>query len=264
MLVELIGHPGSGKSTLLAEIDSTSDPTFSSMLTNQEYQELDRARGERSIMKSSRLRRWIRVLPVFWRHPRLASRVVVLMILHGRPFFRRLRKAERLLAHVIFTDELLETFPGRIIVHQDGFLQCLWSMLIESRSLRGTRLIESLFEIYYLPRNPLLVGLEVDDRIATRRVFNRISRGRFNRDSSPRRRAEFGKWLARHHELVELLPASLRRERIDGDGTVSCVMSEFAAVLDRHMPRLLRRPTRSAVASRQSANLTTAPRRIRP
>ena len=70
-----------------------------------------------------------------------------------------------------------------------------------------------------------ILVLEVDDTTVAQRVFGRTSKGRFNKDSSPLRRAEFGRWLDYYRELVALLPENLANSRIDA----SCDPAVLAA-----------------------------------
>ncbi len=236
MIVEIIGPPGVGKTTLAAALDQLfedadgadgyaagghADPTPDvSYVSFAEYRALDLAIGEAGLMKKRRLARWLNLLPMYWLRPRLAFSLLKLRLLHGRPFLRRGRKAQRLIAHARFTDRLRAAMPDRLVIHHDGFTQCLWSTLIDSRALRGRETIRALLGDYYHRVRPRIILLEVEDELAARRVFERSSTGRFNRDSSPQQRSEFIRWLDYHRQIRSLLPDDLDLTRIDAGRSV--------------------------------------------
>ncbi len=56
--------------------------------------------------------------------------------------------------------------PDKVCVHHDGFTQCLWSTLIDSRALRGRGMIHSIMRDYYGRVRPRLILLEIDDEMA--------------------------------------------------------------------------------------------------
>jgi hypothetical protein len=226
MIVELVGLPGAGKTTLAEELDRLYPRPGAPFLAFEEYQALKIEMGEIAIMRLGRTAFWRTIGPVCLRRPGLAFSLAVLTVLHGRPFKRRARKARRVLAHVLFTERLIERFPDRIVVHHDGFTQGIWSMVIDSRRLRGHRLIRWAMRNFYGTIPVRILILEIDDTTVVKRVFGRTSKGRFNTNSSPSRRAEFGRWLDYHRELVKLLPENLAVSRIDA----SCDPAALAAV----------------------------------
>jgi hypothetical protein len=87
--------------------------------------------------------------------------LVCLALLHGKPASRRVRKAQRVLAHAQFVAHLHERFPDRVIVLHEGVAHFVWSLVIESRALRGIGLIESLLADYYASVSPALVVLRI-------------------------------------------------------------------------------------------------------
>lgn len=226
MIVELVGLPGAGKTTLAEELDRLEPRPGAPFLAFEEYQALKIEMGEIAIMRLGRMAFWRAIGPVCLRRPGLAFSLAVLTVLHGPPFKRRARKARRVLAHVLFTERLLEQFPDRIVVHHDGFTQGIWGMVIDSRRLRGHRLIRWAMRNFYGSIPVRILILEIDDTTVVKRVFGRTSKGRFNTNSSPARRAEFGRWLDYHRELILLLPENLAVSRIDA----SCNPAALAAV----------------------------------
>lgn len=233
MIFELIGPPGAGKSTTAA----TMGPFFIAgdrrFMPHDEYAALDRWAGEAAIMKRSWLGRWWQLAPVIATHPRLSFDLLRLTGLHGKPFLRRLRKAQRALAHFHFAEQLDAAFPDRVIVLHDGFVQCLWSLVIESKSLRGLDLLERFIGEYYGTLDPVLVVLQIDDTSATQRVFDRVSTGRFNRESQPSARARFPEWLDYHRTIVGLLPKGLVVHAIDANASGEAVaLRAWTAIQD--------------------------------
>ena len=80
---------------------------------------------------------------------------------------------------------------------------------------------------------PKMILLEVDEPLTASRVFGRTSKGRLNRDSSPRQRAEFERWLGYHRELVSLLPKDLDMTRIDADAPPAALAAQVFDALQK-------------------------------
>lgn len=209
MFIEFVGPPGAGKTTVMKLLGEKAKQSPLVLTSFEDYQQLNLEFGEKAIMRSNFFARWLTLIKLAWRRPQLVATVSKLYFLHGTPLLRRLRKAQKLLAFFIFAERLTANCPEKIVVFHDGFLQCLWSMLIDSQSLRGQTLIQALLDEYYGEFEPLLMMLDAEDSVVSARIFERSSRGRFNKDSSPARRAEFGRWLAYHRELTGYLPAGL-------------------------------------------------------
>lgn len=231
MIVELIGPAGSGKTTAARHLDDLLGPRLPALLPSAELERLDREIGERHLERLPFGARLRALGPLVARHPGVALPVLALALLHGPPYKRRLRRAQRCLGHVLLMLRLRRQMPDAIVVVDDGFTQTLWTMLIDSRALRATWLIRTALAAYHRAVQQRAIRLRVDDDTATVRVFGRESSGRFNRDAPAGRRQAFGRWLAYHRRLVELLPAHVFAAVIDATGAERDVARALADVV---------------------------------
>ncbi len=147
------------------------------------------------------------------------------------------RRSQRVVAHALFSQRLEARVPDRLVIHHDGFTQCLWSTVIDSPELRGRELIREILADFYARVRPRVIVLEIDNELAAERVFERTSKGRFNRDSSPQQKAEFERWLGYHREIMELMPPDLDVIRIKASASVEVVARETAIALLDHTVR---------------------------
>jgi hypothetical protein len=231
MLIELIGPPGSGKSTIARLLDRHLSASRLPYLSSAELLRLDHRMGERSLKQMDVARRLLALGGLLWRFPGLVTRVWLLALLHGPPLGRRLRRARRLLGHFMLLHRLRDVAGGRLVVLDEGLLQRLWSLNIESTGLRGEPLCRAVLAEYHAEIAPLAVSLEIADEEATTRVFNRQSKGRFNELAAPARRAAFDRWLGYHRRLVALLPQGAIVATIDTRGEPAAVAERLAVVV---------------------------------
>jgi hypothetical protein len=130
---------------------------------------------------------------------------MVLALLHGPRYKGGLRRAWRSLSHFHLVLRLQRLMPGAVVVFHEGFTHILWSMLIDSKSLRGAWLIRLALSGYYSAVGQRGIRFSIDDQTAATRVFDRESLGRFNRRSGEEQRRSFAKWLAYHRHVVALM-----------------------------------------------------------
>lgn len=231
MFVELIGPPGCGKTTIAHLLDKRFAGSTFPYVTSTELDNFDNRIGERSLKHIGLLGRVFTLGPLLWHQPRIAMGVLVLAAMHGPPYWKRFRRSRRVLGHFLLMLRLRSLAEERIIVLDDGFVQRLWSLLVESKKLHGERIIGNVLARYYAALSPIGVNLEIDDDATTARVFARNSRGRFNRDSSEERRQAFASWLGFHRRLLALLPPEAIHASIDAGGEPQEVADRLAAVI---------------------------------
>ena len=237
MIVQLLGLPGSGKTLAAARaLQILSDRGLDCVGPA----ELDRYRsehGDRFLSRTGVLRRWYHFSALCWRHPGLVARVAWLTLLHGPFSRRRWRKARRALAMQLMITRLPGVFPGRVLILDEGFLQKLWSTLVESAALRGLSQIEALLAHCYGDGAAYCIQLEISDQLANERVFARASKGRFNRDAGESRRGDFNRWLAYHHALMARLPAGAIVASIDASASPEEVAQSLADAVEAAVKR---------------------------
>lgn len=230
MIFELIGPAGVGKTTIASAIDAHFAAAALKVTSFKEHEILEQTRGVKAIMRRNPLVRAAILAPLFWRQPRLAFGISYLGVLHGPPLRSRVRKGQRLLAHCVFALELVRRHPDHIILH-DGFTQTLWSFLIESRKLRGKRIIHVVLQRYFALVGQKAIRLDASDDEVVARVFARHSTSRFDRNTPTRRRNEFTRWLGYYRELIDLLPAELQVCAVDASLSPQQVTDAVAEII---------------------------------
>lgn len=202
-------------------------------LPSDELARLDTKFGDQYLEKIGLFGRLASLSSLLWHFPRIVLPVLAIAVLHGTPYRKRFRRARRLLGHFALLIQLRSIAESRIVVLDDGFLQRLWSLVIESSKLRGQGTIARLLAEYYTSIAPLAVELLISGDVTERRVFNRVSRGRFNRNSSAERRRRFPRWLEYHRELVTLLPPTAVQIKIDAETSPAEIANKVRLALNR-------------------------------
>jgi len=147
-----------------------------------------------------------------------------------------MRKAFRCLANLAITERLLERHPDDLIVIDDGFTQTLWSLVVESRSLRGRGLIRIALADYQHAIGQRAIRLRVDHEEIEERVFARESGGRFNRDAGAPVRAAYRKWLGYFEEIAALAPPGMIVDEIDARRDPDLVATSLAEAIEAIAP----------------------------
>jgi len=228
VIIELIGPAGCGKTTAARHLDRLLRGHTPALLGFEALERLDREIGERHLERLPFRKRMRLLLPLFLRHPRIAIPVMVLALVHGPPYKKRFRRAQRSLGHVLLMLRLRRLMPDMVVVADDGFTQTLWTMLVDSRALRGAWLIRLALASYHAVVEQRGLRFRIDDQTAAARVFGRESPGRFNRNAPDERRHAFGRWLAYHRRLVALLPEAVVAGTIDATGSEQDVARALA------------------------------------
>jgi hypothetical protein len=147
-----------------------------------------------------------------------------------------MRKTFRCLANLAVTERLVERHPNDLIVIDDGFTQTLWSLVVESRALRGRGLIRIALADYQRVIGQRAIRLRVDHEEVEERVFARKSGGRFNRHASPAVRETYRKWLGYFEEIAALAPPGMIVDTIDGRQHPDLVANALAETIEAIAP----------------------------
>ncbi|MFM8356353.1 MAG: hypothetical protein ACKOBM_15835 [Gammaproteobacteria bacterium] len=208
MIIELVGPPGSGKTLAAGRVIELLRARGLDVVGYDELEDHRDRQGDRRLNRLGLAACWRSLAPLRSAWPHVVRQVLALIWLHRAFGRKRLRKARRPLTHWAMARELAAAFPGRVIVLDDGFVQKLWSLLIGPTSLRGAPTLRALLAAYYADTGVRCVRLELPDALAESRAFDRQTRGRFHHDSGQRIRAQSGRWIPLHRDLVRLLPTA--------------------------------------------------------
>jgi energy-coupling factor transporter ATP-binding protein EcfA2 len=232
MFIELIGPPGSGKTTVAALLDlQLSSRTTLPLVSSGDLARLDKTMGDHYVKRAGPVLRVLLLLRLLIQYPLVVGAILALAAVHGPNRKERYRRARRLLGHLLLLARLRRVAKSSVIILDDGFVQRLWSMLIESKELRAEALIRVALERYCAMIRPLCITLVIDDAATTDRVFRRKSRGRFNEGTGADRRHEFNRWLEYHRSIVALLPPHVIAASVDADGTPDEVAQRLSRVV---------------------------------
>lgn len=213
MIIELIGPSGAGKTTVVGELDEYDGEEQLKLTGVAELRTLEHEAGWHRLRKCKGVSKIREFLPLYWRHPSISWPLLLLTIVQGRPF--RWRSNNRALAALALSLHLGRNCRNWTIVLDEGFIQALWALLIDSKTLRGKWLIRRIIINYQRLVDPINIALAVDPAIAKSRVFARESKGRFNRKSSAEQRCQFDVALDHHRQLVALMPPDMIKATID-------------------------------------------------
>jgi hypothetical protein len=234
MLVELIGPAGCGKTTVARELDARLAALGVDRVGMDELAAIDRRIGEKRITRYNFPGKTWMLLPLALRHPTVVAGVFALALLHGPPRKRRIRQANRALAHFRMLKRLRRRTRGRVLVVHEGLLQMLWSTTVESEALRGRWIVRHVLRRYQRVLAPHGILFRIDDATAQERVFQRTHGNRFSASSSAERRRDFPRWLAYHRELVALAPPGLVRDVVDASEPLDALVRRVGeAILAR-------------------------------
>ncbi|MDH3663108.1 MAG: hypothetical protein OEU92_24315 [Alphaproteobacteria bacterium] len=241
MLIELIGPAGCGKTETARRAEAILREGGIEVLGFDRLEELESEIGTRSFRAYRRATRWRATVGLLMKCPDIILPILFLSWLYGPEEStgtraRRERHAGRALGHVRMALALRRTAADRVVLMHEGFTQVLWTLLIDSPSLRAKGLIRFTLARYHQRFRQLGVRLVVDDDTVMQRVFARDDKGRFNRDSSDQQRRDFPRWLEDHRALVAMLPDGLIEAEVDGSGSSERVAGDLAAAVRSFMP----------------------------
>ncbi len=215
MFFELIGPAGCGKTTTARVVDRRLAALGVPHLPMAELHAADRAFGEKRITRRRFFGKTWMLLPMIARHPTVVASMFLLAFAHGQPYKRRIRQANRALAHLSMGKRLARRTRREAVVLHEGFVQMVWSTTVESERLRLRFLVRYLLWRYRRILRPRGILFRIDDDEAQERVFQREGGNRFSAGSSDRRRREFPRWLDYHRQLLELAPRDLIVATVD-------------------------------------------------
>lgn len=231
VIVELVGRPGSGKTSTARAALALLQERGLAVVPFAELDAYQSTRGERFLIRCNILLRAFHFARFYRRQLRFLLGVWWLTLRHGGLSPGHWRKARRPLASLLVACRLAADFPGRGILIHDGFVQKLWSTLIESRALRDRERIAALLASYYQLTGIRCIVLQAPAEVVTERIFSRDSKGRFNRHSPPRRRQEFARWLGYHDAITGSLPAAAVLGEIDATLAPDAVAEQVARLI---------------------------------
>lgn len=222
-VLELMGPSGIGKTTIgrLAAARAPARVDF----------RLKPASGEDA--RGDEVWRVGEVLRAVRHDPRLARRVLWVALCHGRPLGRRLRKAVRLIQYPLDLERWRRSATARALVLDEGFLQKLWALVVESGRLRATSTLAKLLADHYGRSGVHGVLLDAGGDVVAERVFARTTRGRFSRESGPGLRDAYPRWVAQHRALVDMLPPGTVAGTIDTRAGAEAAAKELLRVVER-------------------------------
>ena len=168
-----------------------------------------------------------------WHDPRLARRALWVAICHGRPFLRRLRKAVRLMRYPLDLERWRRATAAHTLVLDEGFLQKLWALVVESERLRATATLEKLLADHYRRSGVRGVLLDAGETLVSERVFARTTRGRFSRDSGAALRDAYPRWVAQHGTLVALLPEGTLTDTVDTRSGAEAAAAQLCRIVEQ-------------------------------
>jgi SAM-dependent methyltransferase len=260
MIFELIGPAGCGKTSVARLVYRALDESGLDHVGFSELQRADRSFGEKRITRQNFFGKTWTLLPLIVRHPTVVAATLLLAGLHGGPYKRRFRQANRALAHIQMVKRITRNGGERILVLHEGLLQMLWSTTVESEALRGRPLVRYLLRRYQRILHPRGILFRIDDRRAQERVFQRAEGNRFSAKSNERRRAEFPKWLAYHRQLVDLAPAGLIHATVDASQPLEALARDVTDAVLRCLPPGSRRLGPVHAAQPPRSRLLAVPR----
>jgi hypothetical protein len=216
-----MGPSGIGKTTIgrLAAARVPADAEFRLKLASDADRRGDEVWRLRDVVRAMR------------RDPQLARRALWVALCHGPPVVRRLRKAVRLIQYPLELERWRAASTAHTLVIDEGFLQKLWALVVESRRLHARATLGNLLRSHYGRSGVHGVLLEAGDALVAERVFARTTRGRFSRDADPTLREAYVPWIGAHRTLVAMLPAGTVAATVDTRAGPESAAAELARIV---------------------------------